>query len=197
MAKFDLILLAYQQAFGYRGIPFIGLNTTSTVPGAKPLSGIQTTTEANASTGFNRNSSVLGTPFFMPCKLDDFQLPNEPIIEIRGHKNIIKTPVDGNEGSFKELYSLSDYQVIIRGIATLDTDSEEYPEAQVRALRQIVEKPAAVKVVNNLLGYFGIYNLAIEDCFFPAIEGAPGMQPYELVCLSDKFFDLELLEGTI
>lgn len=195
MARFDLIR-AYQIAFGYKGIPFIGLDTTTVVN--KPAKGdaIETIKEASAATGFNKNSSILGTPFFMPCKLDDFQLPNEPIIEIRFNKSIVKTPIDGIEGTFKEQFSFGDYSIRIRGIATLD-NSDEYPEAQIRAIRKLIETKTDVKVVNNLLGYFGVYSLVIEDGDFPAIEGAPGMQPYELNCLSDKFFDLDLLEGVV
>ncbi len=197
MAKIDIIQ-AYQLAFGYRGIPFIGLKTTAIVPEASPGSEIETIKETGeAKGGFNKTSSVFGTPLFMPCKLDDFQLPNEPIVEIKGSKIIIKTPIDGDEGTFKEKWSLGDSVIRIRGVATLDTNSDEYPERQVRAIRSLIEKPGSIKVVNNFLGYFGIFNLVIEDYDFAAIEGAPGMQPYELICSSDKFFDLELLEGVI
>jgi|ERR1017187_2546136 hypothetical protein len=188
-------------AAGYKGVPtfnFANLKNKASVAGPNSVDNIPTIDDTGiVNTDFNKSSSELGTPYFMPCKLDDFQLPNEPLIEIRGMNNIIKTPIDGNEGTFKEKWSLGDYVVRIRGIAMLETNSDAYPEAQIRAIRALIEKQEDVKVVNNLCAYFGIYNLAIENWDFPALEGAPGMQPYELHCLSDSFFDLTLLERTI
>ena len=196
MAKFDIIEV-YQRVFSYKGLPFIGLDTKGRVPDAPEKSSIETVEEPGVDTGFSRDTSFLGKPLFMPCKLDDVQLPNEPTIEVRGGKTIIKTLVDGNEGTFKEKFNLSDYVVTIRGVAVREDNSDEYPEELVRQLRGLCEKPTHVSATCKLLGIFNIKHLAIEDHRFPAVEGAPGMQPYELMCLSDKFFDLELLEGTV
>lgn len=196
MAKISL-LDVYQQAFGYRAIPAVGLQTTAQVPASSKLDEISVSKTYNEdeSGQFTRSSSTMGVPFFMPIKIDGFQLPNEPIVTIRGNKTIIKTPIDGNEGTFKQHYALGDYLITIKGICILDEDSEEYPEEQVRALRKIIEKRNGLDVVCRLLSIWNVNHLAIEGFDFPAIEGAPGMQPYELTCSSDKYFDLELLEG--
>jgi hypothetical protein len=193
-------LNALQLAFGYKAVPYFGLNVIANVPPESAYAGIATVSEPGAnSVGFPKPLSLLGTAFFMPCKLDGIQLPNEPIIEISGSKTIIKTPIDGKEGTFKEHFAMNDYAVTIRGVAVNENNSDDYPELQVRQLRTIFEKRNSVEVVCKLLSMFNIKNLAIVDFNAPPIEGAPGMQPYEFICLSDQLsdLDLDLLEGSI
>ena len=38
---------------------------------------------------------------------------------------------------------------------------------------------------------FNIDQLVIESWNLPAAEGSPGIQPYQLICSSDRTFDLE------
>lgn len=138
-------------------------------------------------------SSILGTPIVMPLSLGGVMLPNEPLISITGAKNIITTDVDGHDGTFKELFSLADYRITIVGLAINEEELEYYPEKIVRALRELAERPEALKVTNKLLSYFNINQLVITDFDFPAVEGGMSFQPYSFTCLSDKTFDLELL----
>ncbi len=196
MAEKIDILDAYFKAFGAKHHPSLGYRPVTVwhLPNFIP---IKTIKSASPDGSFIDNMSMLGTPYFMPLKLDGKQMPNEPIIELSGGKSIIKTPIDGNEGTFKESYSLGDYHITIRGICVNEGITDEYPHRQVRMIRDIIEKKVHISCVCKLLGYFNIKHLAIEDFKFPAIEGCPSMQPYELTCLSDKFFDLELLEGTV
>lgn len=151
---------------------------------------------------FIQKSSLLGTPIIMPLKMqitpkgqpvDFWEFPNEPIVEIKGTKKIITTDIDGQEGSFKEIYSLGDYSISIKGVAVTESgDSEDYPEDTVRRLRQIYEMRHHLEVVHPLFTLFNIKHIAITDFNLPSIEGAPGMQPYEFMALSDKEFELEL-----
>lgn len=197
MERFNLIQV-YEKAFGTQLIRMALTNSPVTVFPTAGFGPIKTITDAAESGAmFAQRYNMFGNPFFMPCKIDDFQLPNEPLIEISGSKTIIKTPIDGNEGTFKEHFTKGDYVITIRGICVNEDDTDDYPEEQVRGIRDIIEKQEHVSVTNRLLSFFNIDHLAIESFRFPAVEGAPGMQPYELSCLSDRFMSLELLEGTI
>ena len=169
MIKFDLLDL-YSKAFGFKALPF----------------GKQKAFDFKV-----EKTSLLGTPLFMPCKLNDIELPNEPLIEISGSKSIVKTQLDGIDGTFKELYAMNDWIVIIRGIAAND-NSDEYPENEIRQIRQIYEQKNSVSCVCKLLSYFDINLLSIESLRLPAIEGAQSWQAYELICSSDKAFELEI-----
>lgn len=140
------------------------------------------------------STSLLGTHIFLPCKLNDYMLPNEPLISISGKNRIVKTEIDGNEGTFKEKFSRDDYSILIRGVAINEQNPDEYPTDIVRKLRQLCEE-TEVSVVNRLLGHFNVNQLVIESYNFPSVEGMIGVQPYEFKCLSDKTFELELIDG--
>ena len=153
-------------------------------------------------TKFKQKTSYLGTPIIMPLKMQIsprgeavkyYDFPNEPIIEIQGSKKIIETDIDGQEGTFKELYNLGDYAITIRGIAINDNaDSEDYPEDIIRSLRTIYELKHHLEVVNPLFSLFNIKYVALTSFNLIPIQGAPSMQPYEFTALSDKDFNLEL-----
>ena len=175
-----------------------------------PNKDIQSTVEygnLNAlETKFKQKTSYLGTPIIMPHKMQIspkgqevqfYDFPNEPLLEIHGSKKIIETDVDGQDGTFKELYNLGDYSVTIRGVAIDDrAESEDYPEDIIRNLRTIFELRHHLEVDNPLLALFNIKYLTIYDFDLPKIEGAPSMQPYEFMCKSDKDFNLELRKTT-
>lgn len=134
--------------------------------------------------------SLLGTLIHFPIKLDDYQLPNEPLIRVTGQNRIVRTPLDGKNGSFKEFFSTDDYEVVIKGIAVNDDNVDMYPEAIVRKIREICESGSA-EVTCNLLSFFNIKRLAFEKYDFLPMEGVI-WQPYEIKCYSDEPYELEL-----
>lgn len=196
MAEFNIPEL-YRRAFGYVAYPYFPNNTTDEV---KELPAYET---GDVSSFRAEKTSLLGTPLFMPVQMqisdpgkpvEMIYLPNEPIVEISGSKNIVKTPIDGNDGTFKELYAMNDYVTTIRGIAVQEDGTDEYPDKIVRQLRTICELKGSVKIVCKLLTYFNVDLVAIESFEFPALEGSPGVQPYVINCISDKVYKLELKE---
>jgi hypothetical protein len=190
-ATYDLIEV-FRRAFG--AIPYRSISTNRDTAQAAAFSSIET----NEVTSEQR-SRLLGTPIFMPCTLDGFQLPNEPLIQISGSKTIIKTPIDSAvrsqervKGTFKELYSEADDIIIIKGVA-VNEDDEDYPEQIVNRIRQLIKKQSELKVDScRMLSMFGVQFLAIESYDFPTVEGFQNMQPYQLNCVSDSTIDLNL-----
>jgi len=144
----------------------------------------------------NQQLSVWGAPFFQRTKINGFYLPNEPILSISGGKNIVRTQIDGNNGTFKENMSLDDYRITIRGLCIQEDldDPDAYPDDQVRMIRQMFEEKESVDIVNDILTLLGITIIAIENIQLEGLVGSPGVQPYIINALSDKNFDLELKE---
>lgn len=181
------LLAAYQALFGYVGRPKGGLDVgieTSPVNigNSLPYPEIKQVQE-----------SAMGTPLFLPCTLDGVRLPNEPIITITGGKKIIETDFDDQVGTFKEIFSLMDYRVLIEGIAVEDEAQDDiYPEEIVRQIRKLCEKRTHLKVTNDLCTLFNITHLVIYDFDFPRIPGEIGVQGYTLKCKSDKPLSLEV-----
>ncbi|WP_317899421.1 DUF6046 domain-containing protein [Aurantibacillus circumpalustris] len=196
-SKYDLrILDMLRFSFGYRRIyfPTVGKTKKGLVNEYDDLKAVEF--------DVNNRSAYLNTPILMPLKiqisakgeeLEYFTLPNEPIIEIRGSKKRVDTDIDGQDGTFKELYSLGDYKITIRGIAVdEDYDREEYPEDIVRKLRTIYELKHHLEVECPLFTIFNIKYISFDDFSLIPQPGEQSMAPYEFVASSDKEYKLEL-----
>jgi len=195
MSDFDLILL-YSRAFG--AIPY-GKQETRHKHNEAVAFPSSTTVDRNT----DGPQSVIGKALFQPAWLiiqdgqgnqERFQLPNEPLIEILGGKTLIRTPIDGADGTFKELFANNDYQVTIRGLIVQEDGTDNYPESLVRRLREFCEHDGAILIENDLCQVFDISQIVIESFPFTALEGFPGVQPYQINAWSDKDFEIDLSE---
>lgn len=166
------ILSIYQQVFGYTGVPKL-------VP-----------VETDFGAEYSDRNSIFGTPLFMPTKLDDFWLPNEPMVTISVQNTIVKTVLTGVKGSVKELINTEDYAIKIQGLI-INEGFDDYPEEQVRILRDIIEKRDSVAISNRMLTLFGITQVVIDSCSFIGVEGQQNCQAFEISCTSD--WPLELI----
>lgn len=196
-AKYDLrILDLLRVSFGYKKLLYFPIPNTVRHKKAD-YSGLQA-----VDFKFQTKSSLLNTPILMPLKVqispkgeevEYFTFPNEPIIEIRSTKDIVRTKIDGQDGYFKELYSMGDYQITIRGIAVDESYStEDYPEDVVRKLRTIHELRSHLEVVGPLFTLFNIKYISITDFELIPQPGAQSMVPYQFIVDSDKEYQLTL-----
>lgn len=154
-------------------------------------------------------SAVLGTPLFFALKIDGVQLPNEPLITVTGSKTIVKTQVAGGNFTVKEIIGLDDWKINIRGRAVREGAvrdrpagglvPDDYPEEWLRALIALFNKNTALDCQCQLLTYFNISRLVMEDISFPAVEGAHGYFYYEINASSDEssLAKLKLKRATI
>ncbi len=121
---------------------------------------------------------------------DDFMLPPTATLQVKFDKNIVKTPLRGGRGEFKEMIGTSDPRIIIRGI--LIGEELKRPEQDIRKLKALEEVPSELAVVCDYLGWLGIDYLVIQSLNLPDLKGKPNMQPFELSCLGDKPIELIL-----
>ncbi len=185
----------YNQAFGLNLFRYPKFDTEQKVP-------LPEFADATAldiySQSLNKDSyemkSIFGTPLFMPCKIDDFWLPNEPLITLTSGKEIVKTVVAGLKGTIKEEIASKDYIITIRGII-VNTENDDYPEYEVGKLRTICEKKDSKKVVSKLFRIFGIDEIAIENYNIFGIAGHQSQQAYQIDALSDRPVELIIKEG--
>jgi len=188
MANFALSDL-YAAAFGYIAKPGYG-----NITGGAPSSKADAWDKLEKVVQRQGKEGLYGVPIAMPCKLGDVDLPNEPLISVNLSKHIVETAIDGQDGTFKELYSLGDYQVTIQGLALDDEDADNYPEEIVRELRRVCEERKHVAISCTLTTLFNITHVAIKGANFPALAGNIGVQPYEIAALSDREFSLKVRE---
>lgn len=135
-----------------------------------------------------------GRPLFMPMRLGGVLLPNEPTLIISSRKNIVETALAGStrRGTVKELISIEDWAVTIRGVAINFESKLVYPEDQVKALRDLYERNEALPVECALTSLLGIDRLVIREMTLPEMIGIQHAQAYQFTCTSDEDFILEL-----
>ena len=191
----------YQQAFGYqRGKPYDQGQVYENAiregefPDTIPADDQEGTEFVNMRNTL-RATLPTGQLVFMPMMIGGVLLPNEPSVTIVGQKTIVETALAGStrRGTVKELISVDDYQVTIRGIALNYASKLVYPEDEVKAIRDLYEKNQSLVVESALTNLFGIYRLVIKSASFPEMVGIQHAQAYELVCVSDEDFELEIL----
>lgn len=130
-----------------------------------------------------------GSELFLPCTIEGVQLPNEPIISLKGKKRIVKTSPPGLSGSVKEHIQLDDYIIQIKG-EMINDEEDDLPQEQMRDIRELCERLGALKITNRLLSYYNIDYIVITDFEFPAGPGMRHRQPYVINALSDRSIDL-------
>jgi len=184
--KYNLIEL-YERAFGHtavRGVgPLIPIGDATW-----PIPPYSVETERLVK---DYRESMMGTPVMFPLKLDDYDMPNEPLVHVTGNKIIVKTQVAGVQGSVKELVSDDDYMVTIEGLI-INEDGDDFPEEISRRIIEICQSPKSLKVQSDFLAMFDIHNLVIENYNFQGVTGNQNVQSYTINALSDRPLTLEL-----
>lgn len=107
-------------------------------------------------------------------------------------KQIIKTNIQGVNGSVKEYISQNDYEIKLRG-ALVDPSGQRYPEEQVKQLVEYCEVPESVRIFSRFLNdNFDIQYLTIESVSFPQLEGTKNVQLFEINAVSDDPIELTI-----
>lgn len=186
--EFNLIDM-FRRVFGFRGIPYGTVNTNLNMVSAAGDADISTFSVKQAN-----KLSIMGTPIFHPLTINGIDLPNEPLITLSGKNEIIRTRISGNtqRGSVKELIGEDDYVITVKGFA-VNMDSDDYPEAEMRKLRQLKEFKGHMEVISPLLALFNINHVVLEDIQVPGVEGYQAIQGYELKLYSDDPYELEII----
>lgn len=190
----------YNKVFGTVAVPFPFPRTLAVT---KTVSDEDFTPELNPKLSDTRPLSgdfeftgMTGNEYFLPTSLgmnDDeyFQLPNEPIISIRGGKMIKSTNIrrGSGSGSVTEERALKPAEIIIRGIC-INEETFQYPEEQVTTIRRLCEASGVRYVKNYLASLWGIEKVTIHDWnFMRRGNDTLQMQPYMIKMRQDLDFD--------
>jgi hypothetical protein len=139
-----------------------------------------------------------GVEYYLPCELnyyngsqrEDIMLPH-PVVSISQGKNIVKTPLTEVNGTVKEMISLKDVDITIRGL--LISADRDAPEADMYLLQEIY-KSSKETLLRNVLTDIALvdygYRVVIEDLSFPEVKGVKNVRPYEMKLVSDSIFNL-------
>jgi hypothetical protein len=115
------------------------------------------------------------------------------VIRISGKKTIVKTPLAERKGTVKELYSIDDYSINIKGFVI--DEGRVWPEKELIILKKLYELNEAIELDNALTNIFldEDQRVTIEGLELPEVEGGrKHIRPFSFSIESDSVFTLEL-----
>lgn len=98
-------------------------------------------------------------------------------------RNIVKTVIQGRDGTVKEYIGESDAQISITGV--ICGLNGHYPIDEVNQLKQVIKAPIAIDVVSTYLQNLDIHSIVFEDREIAQDEGGYSYQRFSLNASSD------------
>lgn len=158
-----------------------------------------TTEDDSLKTRFQNRT--LSTPVFSDLQFDNITLNNgvevthiypidTVLFSVTQTKNIVKTPINGRDGTIKEYVGMGDYNVNIKGI--IAGQRGQYPLDAVDNLMQFLTYNQSIKIYSKYLNErFNIDEIVITDFDLKQDEGKYSQQSFEINALSD--YPVEIL----
>lgn len=121
-------------------------------------------------------------------------------IAITGKKTIVRTPLAQRRGTVKEMYSVDDYEIDIKGFVI--NKERIFPEEEINVLKHIFESRQSIGLDNALSNIFltdeSVFSktntscrIAVTSIDFPETTGeSVWIRPFSMKCESDSVFDL-------
>jgi hypothetical protein len=115
---------------------------------------------------------------------------NAVLLMVEQSRNIVKTSIQGRNGTIKEYISDGDYMITASGLLT--GVGNEFPEQESKALNEISIVPQQVKVTSEFLNeVFGISYIVIEKLTVAQKQGSRNEIGFSMQALSDNDIDLD------
>jgi hypothetical protein len=105
------------------------------------------------------------------------------LISVSQAKQIIKTQIQGRDGSVKEYIGLDDYAISIVGTITSTNNVE--PIQDRLDLKAMLDAPISIGVVCPYLNQLGITDVVIESYDLPQQAGGISYQTFSINCISE------------
>lgn len=126
-------------------------------------------------------------------------------------KNIVKTPIQGRNGTIKEFISDGDYSISIEANITKEylaqtqsntddgyslTDNfhsfDDYPVTELKPVIELLKKAESIDVASDFLDMFGIKSIVITNYSMPQ-ETHSNIQTLTMSALSDEPYEIFLI----
>lgn len=114
------------------------------------------------------------------------------IVTVSLAARIIKTEIQGRNGTVKEYIGEDDARVTIQGV--INGWNGHYPLSEVGRLNSWRLAPVAKSATSTFLQNLGINNLVVESCDIPQIAGGYSYQQFTIECLSDMPVELKITQ---
>lgn len=140
-----------------------------------------------------RKRDAFGRWYFMPVivrsSLGELEFPCA-VISVTGKKRIIETPLTGRRGAVNELVSVDSYEINLSA-ALIGTDGN-YPEAEVKQMRDLYELNESVELISALtdLVFEKDDRIVFKSVEFPAVGAVENVQVVKMTAQTDAAVEL-------
>lgn len=111
------------------------------------------------------------------------------LFQVAQSKNIVKTSVQGFNGTVKEYTSDGDFEINVVG-SIVGSNPNEYPETDVQTFVKLMSIPESLEITSEFLGIFGITDVVVESYSLAQTAGFRNVQPFTIRMLSDRPIEL-------
>jgi hypothetical protein len=113
------------------------------------------------------------------------------LMSVSQSKNIVKTPIQGRDGTIKEYISDGDFVIDIRG-AIVSPYQSVYPKEDVSILEELLRLKKQIPVASEFLQLFGIDAIVAESYTISQKLGSRNEVLFEIQALSDLAEEITL-----
>ncbi len=112
---------------------------------------------------------------------------NIALINVTQVKNIVKTNINGSDGTIKEFINNDDYQITIKA-TIVGQGIDVYPADEIKNLMYFFKLKTNINIYSTILNkYFGLDTIVITDYSIGQIEvGMRNVQSVEFNCITDN-----------
>jgi hypothetical protein len=167
--------------------PYLGKSDMVTIPRDKELYKSALGTSVVINLIFDSVSYTdLNTKKVITTRLMQF---DAVLCTISQAKKIVKTEIQGRDGTVKEYIGMDDYEVSINGI--IAGANGVYPMETVQELKKILDAPVPIPVTSNFLNNMDIFNVVVADYTLPQEAGGYSTQNFSISAISDTPIELQ------
>lgn len=130
------------------------------------------------------NDSGIGVAFYMNIETVIMTV-DQPI-------RIVKTEIQGRDGTVKEYIGKDDYKITIN--IQLTGKNGVYPREEVKRLKDWLDAPVAKGIVSWWLDNLGISDICIESYSIPQVQGGYSYQMFSINAISDLPVELKITQ---
>ena len=105
-------------------------------------------------------------------------------------RNIVKTEIQGRDGTIKEYIGEGDAQISFRGVIT--GKNGQRPTTEINDFMNLIKCPILVPVISDYLNSMGINNIVFDERSFEQEEGGYSYQGFSVNAISDSYVELHI-----
>ena len=182
VAKDEGIGLSTLGTTAYSDLTLMGCSYTDTITGRVVTLANDRFRSGGANSSTQGNTDGIGAGFYLNIET--------VLITVSQAITVVKTKIQGRNGTVKEYIGADDAQITINGMIT--SVNGVYPTDDVNRLKAWLDAPVSKGVVARWLGNLGIDNVVVDSYNIPQGEGSYSQQMFSVQCSADLPVQLKI-----